>query len=81
MKTFLGAIAVCLTASGSLNAQAAHPGKAIYDKWCSECHGLQGKGDGSAAATMLPRPRDFTQARYQIRSTPSGRQWNRRVDA
>jgi DMSO reductase family type II enzyme heme b subunit len=72
MKTIFGAVVVCLTASGSLYAQAAHPGKAIYDKWCSECHGLQGKGDGSAAATMLPRPRDFTQARYQIRSTPSG---------
>jgi len=49
-----------------------HPGKATYDKWCAECHGSEGRGDGPAAATMLPRPRDFTQARYQIRTTASG---------
>ena len=49
-----------------------HPGKATYDKWCGECHGAEGRGDGAAAATMLPRPRDFTQARYQIRTTASG---------
>lgn len=55
-----------------VEAQANNQGKAIYDKWCSECHGVEGKGDGTAAATMLPRPRDFTQARYQIRTTPSG---------
>ncbi len=53
-------------------AQAEHPGKATYDRWCLECHGEAGAGDGPAAATMLPRPRDFTQARYQIRTTPSG---------
>ncbi|MGH7445359.1 MAG: c-type cytochrome, partial [Longimicrobiales bacterium] len=53
-------------------AQEAHPGKATYDRWCIECHGAEGRGDGPAAATMLPRPRDFTQARYQIRTTPSG---------
>ena len=72
MRTSLSAAVICLAASGSLFAQGAQPGKAIYDKWCSECHGLEGKGDGSAAASMLPRPRDFTQARYQIRTTASG---------
>jgi mono/diheme cytochrome c family protein len=49
-----------------------HPGKPVYDRWCAECHGLEGRGDGAAAAYMLPRPRDFTQARYQIRTTASG---------
>jgi mono/diheme cytochrome c family protein len=47
-------------------------GKATYDKWCAGCHGVDGKGQGPAAGTMLPRPRDFTTALYQIRSTPSG---------
>jgi DMSO reductase family type II enzyme heme b subunit len=55
-----------------LAQQTAPPGKAVYDKWCAECHGAQGKGNGAAALTMLPRPRDFTQARYQVRSTSSG---------
>jgi len=49
-----------------------HPGKATYEKWCAECHGMDGRGNGPAASTMLPRPRDFTQARYQVRTTPSG---------
>lgn len=47
-------------------------GKAIYDKWCAECHGNTGAGDGSAQAFMLPRPRDFTKGSYQIRTTASG---------
>jgi DMSO reductase family type II enzyme heme b subunit len=58
-------------ATGAAQAQE-HPGKAVYDRWCAECHGVEGRGDGPSAAYMLPRPRDFTQARYQIRSTGSG---------
>jgi mono/diheme cytochrome c family protein len=53
-------------------AQAAPRGKAIYDKWCAECHGATGAGDGAAATYMLPRPRDFTKGVYQIRTTASG---------
>ena len=47
-------------------------GKAVYDKWCAGCHGDQGKGDGVGAAYVLPRPRDFSRALYQIRSTATG---------
>lgn len=47
-------------------------GKAVYDKWCAECHGSTGAGDGAAAAYMLPRPRDFTKGVYQVRTTASG---------
>lgn len=50
----------------------ADAGKAVYDKWCAGCHGDNGGGDGVAAAYMLPRPRDFTRAVYQIRTTASG---------
>jgi mono/diheme cytochrome c family protein len=52
--------------------QADHPGKPVYDKWCAGCHGVDGQGQGDAAAWMLPRPRNFVQALYQIRSTRSG---------
>jgi mono/diheme cytochrome c family protein len=55
-----------------LAAQEEHPGKLPYDRWCAECHGVEGDGNGPAAAWMLPRPRDFTEALYQIRTTPSG---------
>ena len=47
-------------------------GEEIYRRWCAECHGAEGRGDGPAADRMLPRPRDLTEARYQIRGTPSG---------
>ena len=46
--------------------------KETYDRWCAGCHGVEGKGDGPAAKYMLPRPRDFTRALYQVRSTASG---------
>src|SRR5207249_4759061 len=47
-------------------------GKAVYDKWCSGCHGETGAGDGFGARTMLPQPRDFTKGVYKIRTTASG---------
>jgi mono/diheme cytochrome c family protein len=47
-------------------------GQQVYERWCAACHGSEGRGDGPGAGYMLPRPRDFTQALYQIRSTASG---------
>ena len=46
-------------------------GKAIYDDKCAHCHGAEGKGDGSGADRLSPRPRDFTRGQYKIRSTES----------
>ena len=47
-------------------------GKQIYDKNCSQCHGEKGDGQGIAAPFLLPKPRDFTAAKFKIRTTPSG---------
>jgi DMSO reductase family type II enzyme heme b subunit len=58
-------------APGSL-AQDTTAGKRVYGKWCAGCHGETGSGDGPAASTMLPRPRNFTGAIYKIRTTASG---------
>jgi len=49
-----------------------HAGKVVYDRWCAGCHGTDGRGEGPGALTMLPRPRDFTRALYQVRTTGSG---------
>src|SRR5438093_1713393 len=70
----VSAAAVLLTAypPDRLSAQDTTAGKAVYVKWCAGCHGDAGAGDGPAAHYMLPRPRDFTGAVYQIRSTASG---------
>ena len=61
-----------LIAAVLLSAQDTTAGKAVYQKWCAGCHGDDGAGDGEGARHMLPRPRDFTGAIYQIRSTASG---------
>ncbi|HLH20923.1 MAG TPA: cytochrome c [Chloroflexota bacterium] len=34
-------------------------GQEIYAQMCAMCHGLQGRGDGPLARTMVPRPADF----------------------
>lgn len=47
-------------------------GKKLYQRWCTQCHGDQGKGDGPAADFVYPRPRDFTLAMFKVRTTPSG---------
>ena len=68
----LGAGTVLLLAPSGGEAQTAAAGKAVYEKWCAGCHGTDGKGKGPGADRMLPRPRDFTRALYQVRTTPSG---------
>ena len=47
-------------------------GKIVYQKWCIHCHGPEGQGDGPAADTLRPRPRDFTYGLYKIRTTGTG---------
>jgi len=47
-------------------------GKRLYQRYCSQCHGDEGKGDGPAAEFVYPRPRDFTLAIFKVRTTLSG---------
>ena len=35
-------------------------GKGLFDKNCASCHGAGGKGDGVAAASLNPKPKDLT---------------------
>ena len=35
-------------------------GKAVYNKECLSCHGPGGKGDGTAAKDLNPKPNDLT---------------------
>ena len=52
--------------------EVSEKGKEVYEKSCAHCHGTEGRGDGSAAENLLPKPRDFTRGLYKIRSTESG---------
>lgn len=52
--------------------QSVEHGKAVYAQNCQACHGEKGDGNGPAAAFLLPKPRNFVEAKYRLRSTPTG---------
>ncbi|MDE1890379.1 MAG: c-type cytochrome [Planctomycetota bacterium] len=52
--------------------EAVSEGKKVFEKRCWYCHGIEGKGDGPAAKTMFPKPRNFTRNEYKVRSTTFG---------
>lgn len=56
----------------NIPTKVTEEGKNTYKKYCSACHGEEGKGDGPLARSMLPKPRDFTRGAYKFRTTPSG---------
>jgi mono/diheme cytochrome c family protein len=71
---------LCAARSGSARAQSPdvgteaqrESGKALYLKYCSQCHGEKGDGEGYASTHLRPRPRDFTMGKFKVRSTPTG---------
>jgi mono/diheme cytochrome c family protein len=50
----------------------AAAGKEDYRRWCVGCHGKEGNGEGENAPYLDPKPRDFTEALFRWRSTPTG---------
>lgn len=52
---------------GGINSFAAGDsakGKESYNQICAMCHGDTGKGDGVAAASLDPKPRDLSSGEY-----------------
>lgn len=75
------AILACILWSVTGSAQESHVGnlagnakrgKALYERYCIFCHGVDGDGRGESAPYLDPKPRDFTKAMFKCRSTPSG---------
>jgi mono/diheme cytochrome c family protein len=56
---------------GDLTGHAA-AGKLLYRRYCIGCHGPAGDGNGMNAQWIDPKPRDFTEAIFKCRSTPTG---------
>jgi mono/diheme cytochrome c family protein len=54
-----GAFAQSATGPAPADAASLARGQEIYGQLCAMCHGLQGRGDGPLARTMVPRPADF----------------------
>jgi high-affinity iron transporter len=47
-------------------------GPTTFANSCAMCHGAGGKGDGVAAAAMIPKPADFTAANFWSTRTVEG---------
>ncbi len=47
-------------------------GKKLYARYCAQCHGEKGDGEGYATPHLRPRPRDFTTGKFKVRTTPTG---------
>ena len=67
-----GTLAVLSLTYAQNAPEASERGKEVYENSCAHCHGIEGRGDGSAAENLLPKPRDFTRGLYKIRSTEAG---------
>ena len=71
---------LCAAPTGSVRAAAPdvgteaqrESGKKLYLKYCSQCHGEKGDGEGYAAPHLRPRPRNFTTGKFKVRTTPNG---------
>jgi mono/diheme cytochrome c family protein len=50
-------------------APSAVDGKAMFDTYCTSCHGKEGKGDGPAAAALKKPPADLTRISARNNST------------
>ncbi|MBP7269426.1 MAG: cytochrome c, partial [Bacteroidia bacterium] len=50
------------------SAEVVSLGKKLYESTCWTCHGLDGKGDGPAAATLQVKPADHTSLKIQSES-------------
>jgi mono/diheme cytochrome c family protein len=70
----------CATPTGSVRVAAQElgteaqreSGKTLYTKYCAQCHGEKGDGEGYATPHLYPRPRNFTTGKFKVRTTPNG---------
>ncbi len=77
-RALAGLVAALLAAAAAAqqpdlgSAAQREAGKQHYDKFCAQCHGVNGDGNGVAYPYLKPKPRDLTSGKYKIRTTPSG---------
>ena len=81
MRGFRTLAIVCLAAGAGPSALAApdlgteqqrEAGRKLYDKYCAQCHGVNGDGKGHATPRLKPEPRDFTPGQYSSAPRPAG---------
>jgi mono/diheme cytochrome c family protein len=53
-------------------AETLNHGQKLFNRYCGSCHGYEGGGDGSAARSLDPKPRDFRTAEFLYVATGEG---------
>jgi len=71
----LGVLLACGGGGTTAPPVASHGGDAgggrvVYETRCAPCHGLDGAGDGPAAAAISPKPRNFRDPAFWNGRTP-----------
>jgi cytochrome c553 len=51
------------------SAGAAEEARTTFSTVCAACHGKEGRGDGPGAATLTPKPRNYTDKQWQASVT------------
>jgi mono/diheme cytochrome c family protein len=51
--------------AGGGGDEATAQAETIFKSRCSTCHGMEGKGNGPAAITLNPKPRNYTDVAWQ----------------
>ena len=64
--------AATLGGSGPVSSRDLERGRELYERHCSVCHGVQGRGDGDAAYLLHPAPRNIASGRFRLVSTTNG---------
>lgn len=57
----LGLALVTAHAADARPTYSVVDGNTTYQKYCANCHGVKGHGDGEIAATLMSRPTNLTQ--------------------
>jgi cytochrome c5 len=57
------------TAEPAILAAVGGDAASLFRVRCSSCHGMSGKGDGPASASLNPKPRDFRDAGWRAEVT------------
>jgi len=56
----IGIAGATLSAVSAASAADLIAAQKNYQTFCVKCHGVNGKGDGPAAATLVKKPRNYT---------------------
>jgi mono/diheme cytochrome c family protein len=61
---------IAVPAETLASADAVGRGRALFQKYCTLCHGTRGDGQGLQREGLQPPPRDFTDPAWRASTTP-----------